>query len=59
MEKCCIALLPPVFIGLTSTTAASQKINDIIKQKIPYSKNYIDVIGTISKLLEKMVRKPQ
>lgn len=51
--------MPPVFIGLSSTTAASEKINDIIKQKIPYSQKYVNVIGTAAILLHKMASTPR
>ena len=57
MDKCCLAFIPPIFIGLSCTTASSEKINDIIKKKLPYSQKYINVVGTISKLLMGMIDK--
>lgn len=57
MFRCCLALIPLTFVELSCTTACSEKINDIIKTKIPYSKNYLDAVGSIAKLLVQMTRK--
>ena len=51
MKSCCLALIPPVFIGLSASTNSSEKINDIIKSKVPMSIKYVDFVSKVMRLL--------
>lgn len=55
MKSCCIALIPPIFIGLSCSTNSSEKLNDIVKKKIPFSLNYMAVVEKIANILDNMI----
>lgn len=57
MRKCSIALLPPVFIGLSCSTNCCEKINDLIKNKLPYSQKYLTAVSVMTRLLMGLARK--
>lgn len=46
-----------MFLGLSCSTNSVEKVNDIIKSKIPYSQNYLAVVGQLSKILMGIINK--
>jgi hypothetical protein len=48
----CFSQISPVFFGFTSSDSINEKMNDLIKSGIQYSKPYTNVLLKVLKLMK-------
>jgi hypothetical protein len=53
----CFSQIPPVFFGFTSSDSINEKMNDIIKDTIKFSKPYTNVLSKVLALMQNMGNK--
>ncbi len=51
-QSYCFSQIPPVFFGFTSSDSINEKMNDLIKEVLKFSKPYTTVLNKVLVLME-------